>query len=56
MKVKTLFAAAILAAAPTLALAGSCNWGHAKEVTASSCAEGQTFDTTTNTCVDATTS
>ena len=47
---KTTLAAALLALAPTFALAEGCQWGHS-ETTAMSCAEGTQLDSTTGTCV-----
>ncbi len=52
MKIRTALVAAILAAAPTLALAGGgCNWGSHSEQ-AMSCADGLTWDEKTGTCVE----
>lgn len=55
MRIKTIVAAALLAAAPTLALAEGCGWGHI-EKQVSTCGEGQMFDEKTMTCVDQATS
>ena len=55
MKLKILVAAAVLAAAPSFALA-MCNWGEHREQTASQCADGQVYDAATSTCVNQTTS
>jgi len=48
MSIKTLLAALVLTAAPGLAMA-ECNW-MAERVTMS-CAEGTTWDASTQTCV-----
>lgn len=54
MSVKTIASALILALAPTLALASGCGWE--KKMNANQCADGQTFDASTGTCVDQATS
>lgn len=54
MKLKTVLAALVLAAAPSFAIA-ECNWGHANQQ-AMSCAEGMVFDPETQTCVEQVTS
>ena len=51
---RTIIAAGLLALAPTLALAGACNWDHFKEETATTCETGQVFDEKTGTCVNST--
>ncbi|MEL6167754.1 MAG: adenylosuccinate lyase [Pseudomonadota bacterium] len=53
MTIKTLLAAAVLVAAPTLSMAMGCNYGsHSTTTTAQiSCAEGAVYDETTGTCV-----
>jgi hypothetical protein len=54
---KTLLTAVALSAVPAFALAGGCNWGKSpQQTTASTCAEGQTFDVATQSCVDSVTS
>lgn len=53
MRIKTLLAAFILAAAPGLAFA-ECSWG-ARDVTMS-CAEGTSWDAASQTCVATATS
>lgn len=55
MTIKTTIAALVLAAAPTLALAGGCNW-EKTPTTASTCVEGQVYDAATGTCVPSATS
>lgn len=55
MRIKTLFAAALLVAAPTFALAEGCGWGKIEQQV-STCGEGQMFDEKTMTCVDQATS
>lgn len=47
---KTLLAAAVLAAAPTMGFAYECNWGKAEQTTMS-CAPGTAWDADTRTCV-----
>jgi hypothetical protein len=54
MRLKATIAAIALATLPTLGYA-SCSWEH-KNTSASTCAEGQTYDAATGTCVTATTS
>ncbi|MGP1356347.1 hypothetical protein [Roseicyclus sp.] len=49
MSIKTLLAALVLTAAPGLAMA-ECSWG-ANHQTTMSCAEGSTWDATTQACV-----
>ena len=54
---KTLLTALALSAVPAFALAEGCNWGsYPKQTTASTCADGQIFDVTTQSCVDGVTS
>ncbi|MGB8622468.1 MAG: hypothetical protein WCD16_06595 [Paracoccaceae bacterium] len=53
MTFKTVFAALILALTPALAMA-ECGWKH--QINANQCAEGQTFDAATGTCVEQTSS
>ncbi|MBN2905908.1 MAG: hypothetical protein JXJ18_04275 [Rhodobacteraceae bacterium] len=52
MSMKTLLTAALLALAPSLAMA-ECGW---EKINANQCAEGQVFDTTSGSCVDQATS
>lgn len=53
---KTILTALALSAAPAIAMA-ECSWGsYPKQTTASTCAEGQVFDVSTQSCVDSTTS
>lgn len=54
MTIKTILSAAVLALAPTLVLAKDCGWE--KRMNANQCAEGQTFDAASGTCVDQATS
>lgn len=54
MTLKTVLSAAVLTLAPTLALADGCGWE--KKMNANQCADGQTFDTASGTCVDQATS
>lgn len=54
MTFKTIVTAGLLALAPTLALAEGCGWE--KRINANQCAEGQTFDSASGTCVDQATS
>lgn len=61
MKTKTLLAALILAAAPTMSMAmgGGCSFGHEKEQIEEitmSCGEGTSFDADAGKCVPLTTS
>ena len=51
MKIKTTLAVIALALMPTLAAAQGCSYE--KEITASFCGEGQTYDAATKTCVTA---
>ncbi len=54
MKIKIATIALALTLAPTLSFAMGCNYGkHTQQV--QSCAQGSTYDTTTGTCVPATT-
>jgi len=53
MTCKTILSAAVLALAPTL-VAAECGWE--KKMNASQCADGQTFDAASGTCVDQSTS
>jgi hypothetical protein len=53
MTYKTILAAAVLALAPALASA-ECGWSH--KINANQCGEGQTYDTTSGTCIDQSTS
>ena len=54
MKIKTILAAALLAAAPTFVIAQGCNDHGAEQ--ASSCADGFAWDKDAGTCVEQTTS
>jgi hypothetical protein len=54
MTIRTALAALVLAAVPAVGWAG-CNDGH-RNMSTSSCAEGQTWDATTQTCVPVTSS
>lgn len=57
MRLKVTIAALVLAAAPSLSFAAGCSWGHERPAsTASTCADGQTYDPTTGTCVTQATS
>lgn len=49
MMFKTLTIALALAALPSLSLAAGCSYGKQKQ--AMSCAEGTSFDSTTNSCL-----
>lgn len=49
--IRTVLAAAVLSLAP-LSVAAACSHGASKQ-SATVCAEGQTWDATTQTCVDA---
>ncbi len=51
MKIKTTLAVIALSLAPTLALAGGDCGMKAKEITASSCIAGSTWDEAKGTCV-----
>ena len=53
MKLKIALTTAALLAAPSLALAEGCSYGKHKQ--AMSCAEGSSYDSTSKTCVPATT-
>mgnify|MGYP000595493173 CR=1 FL=1 len=50
MKIKTTLAVIALSLSPTLALAGGCT-DKAKEITASSCIAGSTWDEAKGSCV-----
>jgi hypothetical protein len=55
MKTKILLAALALVAAPSLALAEGCSFGHTKSETASmSCAEGSVYSSEAKGCVPTT--
>lgn len=54
MTIKTILSAAVLALAPTLALAEGCGWE--KRMNANQCADGKIFDSASGTCVDQSTS
>ena len=47
--IRTILAAAALAAAPGLALAEGCSWGKQHQIT-QSCAPGSTWDATAGIC------
>ena len=54
MKTKTLLAALALTFAPAMAFAEGCQWGHAKEEVAMSCAAGSVYDAEAEKCVPTT--
>lgn len=49
MKLKTTIAALVLGFLPGLAFAGGCSWH--QEETANVCAEGQTYDSESGSCI-----
>ncbi|MEM8956700.1 MAG: hypothetical protein AAGC86_02690 [Pseudomonadota bacterium] len=50
---KTLLTALALSILPGFAMAAGCNYGAGpKQTTVSTCADGQIYDTATQTCVD----
>ena len=51
MKLKTILAAAVIAATPAFAFAEGCSWS--KQM-AMSCADGMVYDHESNTCVQVT--
>ena len=54
---KTLLTALALSVLPGFAIAAGCNYGAGpKQTTVSTCADGQIYDTATQTCVDSVTS
>lgn len=49
---KTVLTALALSVLPAFAMAEGCNWGATpKQTTASTCADGQIYDTATQACV-----
>lgn len=54
MKLKTTLAALVLGFLPGMAAAAGCSWH--QEQTANACAEGQVFDTETESCITPATS